>query len=149
VLDNLVLALMEKETLSKEEVLEIFAPVEKRPSRGSWTGTGKRRPSSRPPVTTPAELALANGGSKGSTVSGSNGSGASGNGSAPDLQKQPAGSSGSATPAEPGQSGAWPPPPPPAGGQEQRPSGPVTDPWAPPGRGQGGWSNSSGPDRND
>ena len=58
VLDNLVLALMDKETLTKEQVLEIFAPVQKRPSRGSWTGTGKRRPSSRPPVTTPAELAL-------------------------------------------------------------------------------------------
>ena len=61
VLDNLVLQLMEKETLTKEQVLEVFAPVQKRSSRGSWTGTGKRRPSSKPPVTTPAELALANG----------------------------------------------------------------------------------------
>ena len=58
VLDDLVLRLMDKETLSKEEVLAIFAPIEKRPSRGLWTGTGKRMPSDRPPVLTPAELAL-------------------------------------------------------------------------------------------
>src|SRR5512135_2951736 len=58
VLDDLVLKLMDKETLSKEEVLEVFAPIEKRPSRGSYTGTGKRMPSDRPPVMTPAELGL-------------------------------------------------------------------------------------------
>ena len=58
VLDDLVLRLMDKETLSKEEVLAVFAPIEKRPSRGLWTGTGKRLPSDRPPVLTPAELAL-------------------------------------------------------------------------------------------
>jgi cell division protease FtsH len=58
VLDNLVLRLMDAETLSKDEVLEIFAPVGKRPSRGSYTGVGKRLPSERPPVMTPAELNL-------------------------------------------------------------------------------------------
>jgi cell division protease FtsH len=59
VLDEMVLQLMEKETLSREQVLEIFAPVVKRPSRGSWRGNGgKRRPSDRPPVMTPAEVAL-------------------------------------------------------------------------------------------
>jgi cell division protease FtsH len=59
VLDEMVLQLMDKETLSREQVLEIFAPVVKRPSRGAWRGNGgKRRPSSRPPVMTPAELAL-------------------------------------------------------------------------------------------
>jgi cell division protease FtsH len=59
VLDDMVLQLMEKETLSREQVLEIFAPVVKRPSRGTWRGNGgKRRPSDRPPVMTPAELAL-------------------------------------------------------------------------------------------
>jgi cell division protease FtsH len=59
VLDEMVLQLMEKETLSREQVLEIFAPVVKRPSRGTWRGNGgKRRPSDRPPVMTPAELAL-------------------------------------------------------------------------------------------
>ena len=41
------------------EVLEIFATVVKRPSRGSYTGYGKRLPSDRPPVLSPKELALA------------------------------------------------------------------------------------------
>ncbi|WP_239333416.1 ATP-dependent zinc metalloprotease FtsH [Frankia sp. CiP3] len=58
VLDNLVLRLMDVETLGKDEVLEIFATVQKRPSRGSYTGVGKRLPSDRPPVMTPAELGL-------------------------------------------------------------------------------------------
>ncbi|WP_239648590.1 ATP-dependent zinc metalloprotease FtsH [Nocardiopsis chromatogenes] len=58
VLDDLVLHLLDKETVSKEEVLEIFAPVRKRPSRGSFTGYGKRQPSGRPPIKTPKELAL-------------------------------------------------------------------------------------------
>ena len=57
VLDDLVLQLMEKETLAKDEVLAVFASVRKRPSRGSWAGTGRRRPSDRPPVMTPRELA--------------------------------------------------------------------------------------------
>jgi cell division protease FtsH len=58
VLDALVLQLMEHETLSRDQVLQIFAPVQKRPSRGSYTGYGKRIPSDRPPVLTPKELAL-------------------------------------------------------------------------------------------
>jgi cell division protease FtsH len=58
VLDDLVLNLMDKETLSREEVLRIFAPIQVRPSRGSYTGYGKRLPSDRPPVLTPKELAL-------------------------------------------------------------------------------------------
>ncbi|MFC4912204.1 ATP-dependent zinc metalloprotease FtsH [Actinomadura gamaensis] len=58
VLDDLVVNLMEKETLSKEEVLRIFAPITKRPHQNSYTGYGKRLPSDRPPVLTPKELAL-------------------------------------------------------------------------------------------
>jgi cell division protease FtsH len=58
VLDNLVLQLLEHETLSRDMVLEIFATVQKRPTRGSYTGYGKRMPSDRPPVLTPKELAL-------------------------------------------------------------------------------------------
>jgi cell division protease FtsH len=58
VLDDLVLQLMDKETLSRNEVLRIFAPIKTRPSRGSYTGYGKRLPSDRPPVLTPKELAL-------------------------------------------------------------------------------------------
>ena len=58
VLDDLVLNLIDKETLSRQEVLRIFAPIKTRPSRGSYTGYGKRLPSDRPPVLTPKELAL-------------------------------------------------------------------------------------------
>jgi len=58
VLDDLVLNLMDKETLSRKEVLRIFAPIKTRPTRGSYTGYGKRLPSDRPPVLTPKELAL-------------------------------------------------------------------------------------------
>ena len=58
VLDHLVLQLMEHETLARAQVFEIFAPVAKRPLRGSYTGYGKRIPSDRPPVLTPKELAL-------------------------------------------------------------------------------------------
>ena len=59
VLDQLVLRLLDKETLSRKEVLEVFVTVQKRPLRGSYTGYGKRLPSDRPPVLTPKELALA------------------------------------------------------------------------------------------
>jgi cell division protease FtsH len=58
VLDDLVLQLMDKETLSRDEVAQVFAAVQKRPVRGSYTGYGKRLPSDRPPVLTPKELAL-------------------------------------------------------------------------------------------
>ncbi len=59
VLDALVLRLLDKETVARTEVLEIFASVVKRPVRGSYTGYGKRVPSDRPPVLSPKELALA------------------------------------------------------------------------------------------
>jgi cell division protease FtsH len=61
VLDNLVLQLLEKETLNKEEIAEIFAPIVKRPARPAWTGSSRRTPSTRPPVLSPKELALTNG----------------------------------------------------------------------------------------
>jgi cell division protease FtsH len=58
VLDALVLRLLDKETVARKEVLELFAPVQKRPARGTYTGYGKRLPSDRPPVVSPKELAL-------------------------------------------------------------------------------------------
>ncbi|WP_037602155.1 ATP-dependent zinc metalloprotease FtsH [Streptacidiphilus rugosus] len=61
VLDNLVLELLEKETLNKEQLAEIFAPIVKRPPRPAWTGSARRTPSTRPPVQSPRELALTNG----------------------------------------------------------------------------------------
>ncbi|MBT2233134.1 ATP-dependent zinc metalloprotease FtsH [Nonomuraea sp. NEAU-A123] len=56
VLDNLVLQLMEKETLSRAQVLDIFASVVVKEHRPSYAGYGKRLPSDRPPILTPKEL---------------------------------------------------------------------------------------------
>jgi cell division protease FtsH len=58
VLDDMVLRLLDKETVNKDEVLEVFAPVQKRPPRAVMTGNGRRPPSERPPVLTRAELAI-------------------------------------------------------------------------------------------
>ncbi|MFC5907035.1 ATP-dependent zinc metalloprotease FtsH [Streptacidiphilus monticola] len=80
VLDNLVLELLDKETLNKEQLAEIFAPVVKRPPRPAWTGSARRMPSTRPPVQSPKELALANGSTDATTPSLEKG---------PDLQERP------------------------------------------------------------
>ena len=53
VLDALVLELLEKETLDKEEVARIFAPIQKRHARPAWTGSSERIPSTRPAVQFP------------------------------------------------------------------------------------------------
>jgi cell division protease FtsH len=50
VLDALVVELLEKETLNREEVERIFAPLNRRPVRPAWTGSARRVPSSQPPV---------------------------------------------------------------------------------------------------
>jgi cell division protease FtsH len=55
VLDNLVTALLERETLNKEEVAEVFAPVRKRDRRPAWTGSATRKPSERGPVDAPVK----------------------------------------------------------------------------------------------
>jgi cell division protease FtsH len=89
VLDNLVLQLLDKETLSRKQVLEVFATVQKRPLRGTYTGYGKRLPSDRPPVLTPKELALA-----AASDNGSNGSAIAGNGTGSALGYNPNGATG-------------------------------------------------------
>jgi cell division protease FtsH len=63
ILDQLVLELMDKETLSKDDMARICAPVVKRPSLAPYNGFGKRTPSDQPPVLTPSEKAAQNGGS--------------------------------------------------------------------------------------
>jgi cell division protease FtsH len=50
VLDSLVVALMEKETLDKAEVAEVFTALRRRDRRPAWTGSDTRRPSAIPPV---------------------------------------------------------------------------------------------------
>jgi cell division protease FtsH len=56
VLDDLVLELIEKETLGKEDIQRIFNVVKKRAPHNSYSGFGKRTPSDRPPVLTPREI---------------------------------------------------------------------------------------------
>lgn len=56
VLDALVLALLDKETLDKEQVAEVFTALRLRPARPAWTGSPTRVPSSIPPVEIPEEI---------------------------------------------------------------------------------------------
>jgi len=56
VLDNMVLELMEKETLSTTDISRICERVVKRPPLAPYNGFGKRTPSDKPPVLTPAEI---------------------------------------------------------------------------------------------
>jgi cell division protease FtsH len=56
VLDALVLALLDKETLDKGEIADIFEPLLKRPARPAWTGSPERVPSTIPPVDIPQEI---------------------------------------------------------------------------------------------
>jgi len=65
VLDNLVLELMDKETLTREDLARIAEGVSKRPSMAPYEGFGKRAPSDLPPVLTPAERATLNGSGNG------------------------------------------------------------------------------------
>ena len=49
----MVLELLERETLNKEEIEVIFAKVTSWPRRPAWTGSIHRVPSSQPPVAIP------------------------------------------------------------------------------------------------
>ena len=55
-LDAMVLELLEKETLNKEEIAAIFAKVNSWPRRPAWTGSSTRIPSQQPPVADPERL---------------------------------------------------------------------------------------------
>ena len=68
VLDALVVALLERETLNKEELAEIFAPIVKRPERPVWLSSDRRSVSDIPPVLTPGERAVSNGHAGGATA---------------------------------------------------------------------------------
>jgi cell division protease FtsH len=56
VLDALVLALLDRETLDKAEVAEVFEPLRRRPVRPAWTGSPDRSPSEIPPIEVPQEI---------------------------------------------------------------------------------------------
>nr|WP_211198978.1 ATP-dependent zinc metalloprotease FtsH [Phytoactinopolyspora limicola] len=56
ILDTLVVALLERETLNKEEVAEIFAEIRKHSRRPAWTGSPTRKPSELGPVDVPVKI---------------------------------------------------------------------------------------------
>jgi cell division protease FtsH len=118
VLDHMVLELVEKETLAKDDLERILAPVRKRPPHNTFTAFGKRTPSDRPPIEIPASLR------KPAPTPGANG-----NGAAP----APAPTPGGDVPVQPGTFGPQPgpfgpspygsPQPPYGGGAPQPPYG--------------------------
>jgi cell division protease FtsH len=55
IMDAMVLELLEKETLNKEEIAKIFAKVKGPSERPAWTGSSRRVPSNVPPVDVPAK----------------------------------------------------------------------------------------------
>jgi cell division protease FtsH len=57
VLDQLVIELLDKETLTRKDLERIFSRVEKRPRITAFNDFGGRTPSDKPPIRTPAELA--------------------------------------------------------------------------------------------
>jgi len=58
ILDAMVLQLLEKETLNKDEISAVFAKVNSWPRRPAWTGSATRTPSQQPPVAVPERLVV-------------------------------------------------------------------------------------------
>ncbi|HEU5265889.1 MAG TPA: ATP-dependent zinc metalloprotease FtsH [Jatrophihabitans sp.] len=113
-LDRMVLELVEKETLGKDDLERILAPVRKRPPHNTFTAFGKRTPSDRPPIEIPPSLR------KPAPLGGGPNGHADGNGKAlPGVVPEP----------------AAPQPPGPAGTQPGSVFGPQSD--VPPGGGHG------------
>ncbi len=54
VLDRLVTELLEKETIDRKGLSDVFADITMRPERPAWTGSDTRIPSTQPPVEVPA-----------------------------------------------------------------------------------------------
>lgn len=61
VLDALVIELLEKETLNKAQIEEIFTALQLREPRPAWTGSARRQPDERGPVPSPGERPARNG----------------------------------------------------------------------------------------
>jgi cell division protease FtsH len=59
VLDSIVLELIEKETVSQQDLARLCTGVQKRRPMAPYNGFGKRRPSDRPPVQMPGEKSSA------------------------------------------------------------------------------------------
>ncbi|MCU1687260.1 MAG: ftsH [Amycolatopsis sp.] len=61
ILDELVIELLQKETLNRKDLERIFTSVEKRPHITVFNEFGERTPSDKPPIKTPGELAIERG----------------------------------------------------------------------------------------
>jgi cell division protease FtsH len=57
-LDAMVIQLLERETLNKEEISAIFSRVNSWPRRPAWTGSANRIPSQQPPVAVPERIVV-------------------------------------------------------------------------------------------
>ncbi|MEI9907979.1 MAG: ATP-dependent zinc metalloprotease FtsH [Actinomycetota bacterium] len=68
ILDEMVAQLLERETLNKEDIAEIFKNVTPWPLRPAWTGSPTRKPSTVPPIATRAAHSQSNGASEGSDI---------------------------------------------------------------------------------
>ncbi|CAO5190644.1 ATP-dependent zinc metalloprotease FtsH [Frankia sp. AiPs1] len=139
VLDNLVLRLMDTETLSKDQVEEVFATVQKRPVRGTYTGVGRRIPSDRPPVQTPTELGLVPTGVADLVKDSGHGNGAAGHGAGNGAAGGPGVEPGGAPHGVPGGFGPGGP------GGHSGPGGIGQGASAPGGPGYGGNGGNGGP----
>ncbi len=128
VLDDLVRALFEHETLDRAAVAGIFQNLRLWPKRPAWTGSDTRVPSNLPPVNPPARIVPPVNGQQPS-LNGANGHGSNGYGPGPNGHGQP-GQGGEGVPAggapvPPGQSPVPPQlPQGPAGGGTLPPRGP-------------------------
>src|SRR6185437_760692 len=87
VLDQLVLELAERETLNKEDLERILAPVHKRPPHSTFAGFGKRTPSDRPPVEIPVTVRPQTASANGSSANGSSNGVLNGSHGQPDFTK--------------------------------------------------------------
>jgi cell division protease FtsH len=58
ILDEMVLQLLERETLNKEDISAIFSRVNSWPRRPAWTGSATRVPSQQPPVAVPERVVV-------------------------------------------------------------------------------------------
>lgn len=58
ILDEMVLELLDKETLNKDDISRIFAKVKAWPRRVAWTGSASRIPSAQPPVEVPIRVSI-------------------------------------------------------------------------------------------
>ncbi|HYP44834.1 MAG TPA: ATP-dependent zinc metalloprotease FtsH [Propionibacteriaceae bacterium] len=137
VLDNLVRALFERETLDRAEVAEVFVSLQRRGRRPAWTGSDSRVPSDQPPVVPKPSL---NGHTNGHRPSGSHelpagvpaGGASLPPGHSPVPPELPGQGPGAGLPGQPPAPGVYPP----AGGTNPPQSPGVTDanqPWPPKG----------------